>query len=148
MVMQEITMPVHKIEVSEYGCAHCGYKWINRVNGKDGPMPQRCAKCKRPNWNTGYNESPMTPQESGLRRRVQNLYRIYHLSVWRLTGTLPDLETLSVDDYFKRELVAKFLSLNPRPTTQELMGVLYPPGLQLGLDSQNLSRKGGMVSRP
>src|SRR5918994_1298620 len=121
-------MPIHKIEVSEYERARFGYKWINRVNGKDGPMPQRCAKCKRPNWNTGYNESPMTPQESGLRRRVQNLYRIYHLSVWRLTSTLP-----SVDDYLKRELVAKF----PRPTTQELMGVLYPPGLQLGLYSQN-----------
>ena len=141
MVMQEITMPVHKIEVSEYECAYCGYKWINRVNGKDGPMPQRCAKCKRPNWNTGYNESPMTPQESGLRRRVQNLYRIYRLSVWRLTSTLPDLETFSVDDYLKPEVVAKFLSLNPRPTIQELMGVLYPPGLQLGLDSQNLIRK-------
>ena len=141
MVMQEITMPVHKIEVLEWGCAHCGYKWINRVNGKDGPMPQRCAKCKRPNWTTGYNKSPMTSQESGLRRRVQNLYRIYHLSVWRLTSTLPDFETFSVEDYLKRELVAKFLSLNPRPTIQELMGVLYPPGLQLGLDSQNLIRK-------
>ena len=26
------------------------YKWINRVNGKDGPVPKRCAKYKRLNW--------------------------------------------------------------------------------------------------
>jgi hypothetical protein len=50
----------------------------------------------------------MTPQESGLRRRVQNLYRIYRLSVWRLTSLLPDWETFSVDDYLKPEVVAKF----------------------------------------
>jgi hypothetical protein len=47
----------------------------------------------------------MTPQESGLRRRVQNLYRIYRLSVWRLTSLLPDWETFSV---VKPEVVAKF----------------------------------------
>src|SRR5918993_2979777 len=131
-------MPIQRIKVSEYQCIHCNYRWINRANGKDGPIPKKCARCKRSNWNAG---NYMSPKEVGLRRRVQNLYKIYHLSVWRLTSPLPDLETFSVDDYLKREVVAKFLSLNPRPTIQELMGVLYPPGLQLGLDSQNLIRK-------
>src|SRR5262245_34975870 len=135
-------MPIHKIALSEFECAHCGYRWINRVNGKDGPIPQRCAKCKRPNWETGYNETSMSPKESGLRRRVQNLYRIYHLSVWRLTYPMPKFENFSVDDYLDPSVVAKFLTLdNPRPTISELRGVLYPPGLQLGLDSQNFYRR-------
>ena len=30
-------MPIHSIQVSEYECVHCGYRWINRVNGKEGP---------------------------------------------------------------------------------------------------------------
>lgn len=62
-------MPINKIQVSEYQCIHCGYKWINRVNGKDGPIPKKCAKCKRMNWNgiqgSGYN--PITPDERSLR---------------------------------------------------------------------------------
>jgi hypothetical protein len=28
-------MPIQRIEVSEYQCIHCSYKWINRANGKD-----------------------------------------------------------------------------------------------------------------
>jgi hypothetical protein len=33
-------MLVQKIEVLEYESARCGYKWINRVNGQGGPIPQ------------------------------------------------------------------------------------------------------------
>ena len=142
-------MPIHKIEVSEYECAHCGYKWINRVNGKNGTVPQRCAKCKRSAWNTGENEARMTPKEAGLRTRIKNLYRVYRLSVWRLTSPMPDLKTFSVEDYLNPEVVAKFLALdNPRPTIAELIGALYPPGLQLGLDSQNHVRKEGWYPNP
>ncbi|MGA9170324.1 MAG: hypothetical protein WBZ20_09285 [Nitrososphaeraceae archaeon] len=43
-------MPISKIDVNEYGCIKYEYKWINRVNGKDGPVPKRCAKYKRLNW--------------------------------------------------------------------------------------------------
>jgi hypothetical protein len=142
-------MPTHKIEVSEYECAHCGYRWINRVNGNDGPMPQRCAKCKRTNWNTGFNETVMTPRESGLRRRIKNLYKIYHDAVWRLTSPLPDHKTFSVDDYLNPKVVAKFLTLdNPRPTISELRGVLYPSGLELELDSQNFYRREAYIPDP
>ena len=28
-------------------------KWINRVNGKEGSKPRRCAKCKKWDWE-GY----------------------------------------------------------------------------------------------
>ena len=33
-------MPIHRVEVSEYECFHCGYKWVNRINGKDGNTPR------------------------------------------------------------------------------------------------------------
>jgi predicted SprT family Zn-dependent metalloprotease len=43
-------MGISRIEVNEYTCELCGYKWVNRINGKDGPIPKRCAKCKNQNW--------------------------------------------------------------------------------------------------
>lgn len=39
-------MSTQKIQVSEYTCGRCGYRWINRNNGKDELIPKRCAKCK------------------------------------------------------------------------------------------------------
>jgi hypothetical protein len=105
-------MPIHTIQVSEYECVHCGYKWINRVNGKDGPKPKNCAKCKRVHWNgkdegSGYN--PITPSERNLRVRL-----------YKFEG-YPDGR-----QYRPNALCEKFLSLNPRPTMQELYEALYP----------------------
>ena len=112
-------MPIHTIQVSEYECVHCGYRWINRVNGKDGPMPKNCAKCKRFHWNgkgegSGYN--PITPRERSLRVRLYKFegYRNYQLGAGR--------------QYSPNALCEKFLSLNPRPTMQELRQALYPLG--------------------
>ena len=59
-------MPIHTIQVSEYQCAKCGYRWINRINGKDGPIPLKCAKCKRIHWNNPY-EDTLGHTERGLR---------------------------------------------------------------------------------
>jgi hypothetical protein len=56
-------MTIYVIRIKEYGCDKCGYKWINRINGKDGPIPERCAKCKRVNWNGG-SEIEITPEEN------------------------------------------------------------------------------------
>jgi phage FluMu protein Com len=56
-------MTIYVIRVKEYECAKCGHKWINRINGKDGPIPERCAKCKRVNWNGGL-EIGTTPEEN------------------------------------------------------------------------------------
>jgi hypothetical protein len=138
-------MPIQRIEVSEYQCIHCNYKWINRVNGKDGPIPKKCARCKRPNWNTGNN---MSPKEVGLRRRVQNLYSVYHDSVWRLTDPSLEPSTFSVDDHLDRKVVTRFLNLDPRPTIEELRQVLFSPEIKLGLSSQNLLRKEAWVPNP
>lgn len=40
-------MPVNIVQVKEYECIKCGYKWVNRKNGQDQPVPKRCAKCKQ-----------------------------------------------------------------------------------------------------
>jgi len=122
MLALVIVMPMNKLEVIEYQCIKCGYKWINRVNGVDGPIPKRCSKCKRLNWNRG---SP-TPKEIGLRRRIGSLKSIYEyqsLVVWRDKIHWPE------------ELTEKFLNLDPRPTIAELKRVLYAPAMRL--DSQN-----------
>jgi hypothetical protein len=90
----------------------------------------------------------MTPKEVGLRRRVQNLYKVYHDSVWRLTDPLPDFDTFSVDDYLDRKVVTKFLILDPRPTIEELRHVLFSTELKLRLNSQNLLRKEALIPNP
>jgi hypothetical protein len=111
----------------------------------DGPMPQKCARCKRSNWNTG---NYMSPKEVGLRRRVQNLYKVYEVSVWRLLYLSQDPSPFSVDDYLDRKVVTKFLNLDPRPTIKELRHVLFSPELKLGLNSQNLLRKEALIPDP
>jgi phage FluMu protein Com len=59
-----IAMPIHEIQVKEYECAWCGYKWINRANGKDGDIPNKCAKCKRSAWINGEAEEAAKPKKS------------------------------------------------------------------------------------
>ena len=70
-------MPVYEIQTKEYQCSWCGYKWINRFNGKDGPIPNNCAKCKRANWDKGQVEL-ITPKENGLRRRMKGFNKTYY----------------------------------------------------------------------
>jgi hypothetical protein len=104
-------MPVHEIQVREYECTWCGYKWISRINGKDRPIPARCAKCKRRAWENGY-EGYITPEEEGLRRRIKNLEKLYRYE--------------SRD--WPNGLCEQFLRIKPRPTVRELKQVLYPLG--------------------
>jgi hypothetical protein len=61
-------VPISRVRVNEYHCVKCGYKWINRVNGVDGPVPTRCAKCKKANWDHGDANA----EEVGMRRRVKS----------------------------------------------------------------------------
>jgi hypothetical protein len=68
--------------------------------------------------------------------------------VWRLTNSLPDPSTFSADDYLNREVVTKFLNLDPRPTIEELRQVLFSPKLKLRLNSQNLLRKEACIPNP
>jgi len=115
-------MPIRPVQVSEYECDHCGYKWINRVNGKDGPVPQYCAKCKRKYWNgkskdDGYD--PINDRERGLRRRLRRFEGYDPRKGTGFGGSI---------SYRPNELCQKFLSLNPRPTIKELLQALHPLG--------------------
>lgn len=141
-------MPIQKIEVSEYQCAYCGYKWINRVNGKDGPLPERCAKCKRAYWNEGKRPKKdfISPYEKGLRKRIKGLRKLYYDNLrWDRENVWTDFAT----NKWPEDLAEKFLNLQPRPTIEELKQVVYPKGLALApLDSQNQYRLRGYVPDP
>jgi hypothetical protein len=129
-------MPIQRIEVSEYECARCGYRWINRINGHDGPVPQKCAKCKRLGWNGGRKEL-ISPSERGLRRQIKYFGRLYDNAGFYF----------SVEIEWPKGLCEKFLKISPRPTIGELRQVLYPPE-GLGLTSQNQDTHRGYVPDP
>ena len=123
-------MSIQNIQVSEYTCERCGYKWVNRTNGKDEPIPARCAKCKSENW----NREAITPQEKGLRRRVRGFKRLYDYARYYFENSLGEDAII----HWPNGLIEQFLDLNPRPTISELSQVVYPEGLILRpLNSQN-----------
>lgn len=111
-------MPMHDINVKEYECGHCGYKWINRVNGKNGPIPIKCAKCKRSNWNDPRQR--IRPREAGLRRKIKGFFELYEYEFPYFRRERGYLVTWPID------LSKKFLEIKPRPTLEELEKVLYP----------------------
>jgi hypothetical protein len=128
-------MPIERIQVLEYECVRCGYKWINRVNGHDGPVPKKCARCKRLGWNSGENDL-ITPWEMGLRRRIKYFEILYdNVSSYSYWSTEMD---------WPKGLCEKFLRINPRPTIGELKQVLFPLG-GLGLTSQNQDTHRGYI---
>jgi len=107
-------VPYRIIEVTEYECAKCSYKWINRINGKDGRKPIRCAKCKRWDWEEGF----LSIIEKRLRRDLLRIESVEtpHPTMFGKTG-------ISIAP---TDLCATFLSIYPRPTVQELETVLNP----------------------
>ena len=129
-------MPIQKIEVSEYECVRCGYKWINRVNGHDGPIPQKCARCKRSGWNGGEKDL-ITPTEMGLRRRIKYFKSLYEYA--------PLYFGITID--WPNGLCEKFLDIDPRSTIGDLEQVLYPAG-GLWLTSQNQYTRRSFVPDP
>lgn len=117
----------------------CGYKWINRINGKDRPIPVRCAKCKKRNWNR--EEDDISPEERGLRTRIRGIGDLYENSSLRWSDPL-------IRDFWDNDLADKFLRLSPRPAIGELRKVVDIPGLKIGLTSQNQNRRRGYIPDP
>lgn len=107
-------MPCRKIEVTEYECAKCSYKWTNRMNGKERPKPKRCSKCKRSNWEEGH----LSRIEKQLRRDLLKIEenQIKYSTVFGDTAVYP----------IPTDICATFLSIFPRPTENELRSVLNP----------------------
>ena len=132
-------MTISRIDVNEYQCVLCKYKWINRINGKNGQFPNRCAKCKARNW----NEGKMTPEENGLRRRLRGMKKLYeHVAVDFYYSDS------SISKWWDNELTERFLSFYPRPTIEELKQVVHLPGLVIGLTSENRYSWKGYVPAP
>jgi hypothetical protein len=102
-------LPVSRIEVDEYECAFCGYKWISRVNGSDRPKPVRCAKCKKQSWDKGR----VAPYEKSYRDRIKHkfgywfVYPPINRGAWRI-----------------EENVQRFLA--QRPSIDDMKLVLKP----------------------
>jgi hypothetical protein len=103
-------MPSRKVEVTEYECAKCLHKWINRINA---PKP-RSAKCKRWDWEEGY----LSPIQKQLRRDLLKIEEVKekYSTFFGYTAFL----SISTD------ICTTFLSIWPRPTEEELRIVLNP----------------------
>jgi hypothetical protein len=69
-------MGVTRIEVDEYTCGLCDYKWLNRVNGKDGLIPKRC-----PNASINIGRRDISEPLSNVIDMLQLLIEDYGLSM-------------------------------------------------------------------
>ena len=129
-------MTISRIETYEYKCNLCGYQWINRINGKDGSIPLRCAGCKTHNWNRmGGN---ITGKEKSFRASIRGMKSLY-FHIYAIFG----------GQYcWNDKLAEEFLNINPRPTMAELQLILHPPGLILGINSRNQYARKGYVPDP
>jgi hypothetical protein len=112
-------VPSYKIEINEYECAVCGYKWIRRKNGKDLGRPKKCSKCKRSDW----DEGPMSKREKYLRNRLI-----------QFEGGTTNIRLRGKHRNQPNELCKKFLwEIKPRPTEEELEKVNYPLDIDIHL---------------
>jgi hypothetical protein len=112
-------LPIHNTQVQEYECCWCRYKWINRFDGKDGPIPNRCARCKKSNWD--HPNERITPYLRKLRNKIRRFNELYRKD-YRQGHSKPDDVIL-----FPADLSEKFLNItNPKPTKNELESVIKP----------------------
>jgi len=102
------------VEVTEYECIKCCYKWISRINGNEGPKPTRCPKCKRWDWDEGR----LSRIEKRLRR---DLLKIEYNEI-KYTTAYGDTGFSSIPT----DICATFLNVTPRATVEELKTVLNP----------------------
>ncbi len=115
-------MPIHKILVKEFECKHCQYRWVNRINGRDGPTPERCARCKRKNWLEGPGKE-ISPKERGLRRIIRGFTQLYENDCYYSTH----IKNLIGWD---ENLCERFLNIKPRPSIKEIELVVYSSPLK------------------
>jgi hypothetical protein len=107
-------MPFRKVEVTEYQCAKCSYKWVNRINGKEGAKSKRCPECKRWDWEEGYLSRTQKQLRIDLLKIEKN--QVKYSTVFGDTAFFP----------IPTDICAAFLGIWPRPTEQELRIVLNP----------------------
>ena len=130
-------MTISEIVTKEFTCNDCGYKWINRINGRDQPVPKRCSKCKAYNWNREGKK--IVGEERSLRARIRGMKSRYEGAY--LTWLSP-----LIKNCWDSELVERFLALNPRPSVEELHLVLQ--GSRIGFNSKNPYVRQGFIPDP
>jgi hypothetical protein len=84
-------MPVNLIQIREYECVKCGYKWINRKNGKDGSIPDRCAKCKQLDWDKGNRSNREKRYQHKLRSTVGEFKSGEYRHFWEIDANVDEL---------------------------------------------------------
>jgi integrase len=91
-------------------------------------------------------KDPITPDESGLRRRIKELKNFYEGAsyYWGHDGG-PDV---SIQDSWNLNVVQEFLYLTPRPTLTELIQVFRLPKSVISVDSLKKFRLRGYVPDP
>src|SRR5215212_784806 len=102
-------MGIARIEVNEYTCELCDYKWVNRINDKDGPIPKRCAKCKHQHWEKGRVRALEQSYRDAIKKRFGYFYYpggMFH-GGWQTEG--------NVKRYLQR-----------RPPVEEMEVLLHP----------------------
>lgn len=113
-IHHKCTCASRKVEVTEYECIKCSYKWISRINGNEGPKPKRCPKCKRWDWDEGR----LSRIEKRLRR---DLLKIEYSEI-KYTTAYGDTGFSSIPT----DICATFLNITPRAAVEELKTVLNP----------------------
>jgi hypothetical protein len=82
---------------------------------------------------------PISPTESGLRRRIGRLKEFYELM---------SLHWGDLDIAWNDALVEDFLNVSPRPTIRELREVFQPSWSKISVDSQKWRKYKGYVDDP
>ncbi len=72
----KVTVGKKTIEVTEYNCERCGYKWIARHNGQNKGEPNFCPKCKTRYWNLERNKKDKGWKEIAQKQSVAELIRL------------------------------------------------------------------------
>jgi hypothetical protein len=139
-------MPITTIQIPEYECIHCGYKWINRVNGIDGPIPKNCARCKRRHWINDDEKNKnsyelITPKERGLRRRIKGFNNLYYYDALIIKQLQDRID-------WPMDLCERFLKIVPRPTIQEMVEVINASPLRRYNNGADVSRTRNKIPHP
>lgn len=89
---------------------------------------------------------PISSSESGLRRRVSRLGKVYD-DIFRLYNSSKDVDD-SLKFVWNEQLTEQFLNLVPRPTTEELVNVIMPQGVGGTKSSDIFDKDFGYVPNP
>jgi hypothetical protein len=132
-------------------------KYLEKVSGRsnwqeDFEIEQKNKIARKLKRLERKKHGPITPKESGLRRRIRNLKQFYAWASRKLFAPLSDhsdKKRQSIEIAWDDNLIEQFLNLDPRPTITELGEVFAPPDFIIKVGSAKHRRKyAGYVPYP